>query len=127
MPQFDRCKRNELRNYLYQSNIHDAELKECGYDRGKKTLTVKTINPIHGGKINFTFGEIRAILFAIGDSFGSDKTIISLTVEEDYSHLQNCTQVCGKELEDSVYLLFQMLSGDELHIVCDEIFVDTVE
>ncbi|MBE5940856.1 MAG: hypothetical protein E7266_10775 [Lachnospiraceae bacterium] len=127
MPQYDRTKIKELKDYLYQSNIHDAEYEESWYDKEKKILFLSVMNPIFNKKIIFTFYNVKIILIINRNEFGSCDTILSLTVEDDYSHIENCTKINGDELEDSIYLLFQMFSCDELHIIAKEVFVDVKE
>ena len=64
-------------------------------------------------------------MFAIkGDWSENRETIISLTAEEDFSYLQNYNIKHSEYMEDSLYLLFQMFSGDELHIVSKEVIIE---
>ena len=42
-------------------------------------------------------------------------------------YFQSCAQVCGECFDDFLYLLFQMFSGDELHIICEKVFVEKVK
>ena len=74
-----------------------------------------------------TFIGIGIALTIKGDWSGNRETIISLTVEEDSSYLQNYLLKHGEYTEDSLYLLFQMFSGDELHIVSKEVIIEIAE
>lgn len=65
-------------------------------------------------------------MFIVGHELGDRETILSLTAEEDVSYFQNCTKVCGDVLCDSVYLLLQMFSGDELHVVSKAVIIESV-
>lgn len=127
VPQFDRSQMGELKDYLYHSDIHDAQIETFRYDREGRILTVETVNPIHNVRIDMIFKEVKVFLSISGNEFGRRETILSLTVEEDYSCLQNCAQVCGDCFDDSLYLLFQMFSGDELHIICEKVFIEKVK
>lgn len=127
MLRFDKFQINSLKDFLYHSAIHDAKIETFRYDRERRILTIETINPIYNVRIVFSFGEVAAVLFFASNEPGSRETIISLTAEEDYSYLQNRTQISGDSLDDSLYLLFQMFSGDELHIVSREVFVEIVK
>ena len=49
------------------------------------------------------------------------KKLMQLTAEEDASYLQTYLSTCSEYPEGALYLLFQMLSGDELHIVAKEV------
>lgn len=127
MPKFERFQIESLKDYLYHSYIHDATIETTSYDREKKILTIKTFNSIYGEGLNLIFGEVKVVLSISGNNPGSRDTIISLTAEEDYSYLKNCTKVCGDSLFDSMYLLFQMFSGDELHIISENVSIENVE
>ena len=52
------------------------------------------------------------------------QTILSLTVEENFSYLQRHIQNYRESMDDFLYLLFQMFSGDEWHIVSGEVTVE---
>lgn len=126
MPQFDKCHIKELQEILYYSHIHDAKLESVRYERREDRLIVETFNPIFNVGLNLTFRDVGIALAINGNELGSRETIISLTVEEDFSYLQKYIQQYSKSLENSLYLLFQMFSGDELHIVSKEVNVEIV-
>ena len=124
MPQFDKFQIEDLKDYVSHSDIHDAKIENLRYDRVKRILTIETINPSWGAKINVAFKEVKVVLSVSGNWHGSRDTILSLTVEDDYAYVQNFTQVCGNCLEDTLYLMFQMFSGDELHIVAEKVLME---
>ena len=126
MPRFDKCHIKELQEILYFSHIHDAKLESVRYERREDRRIVETFNPIFNIGLNLTFRDVGIALAINGNELGSRETIISLTVEEDYSYLQKYIQQYSKNLENSLYLLFQMFSGDELHIVFKEVNVEIV-
>lgn len=126
MPRFDKCHIKELQEILYYSHIHDAKLESVRYERREDRLIVETFNPIFNVGLNLTFRDVGIALAINGNELGSRETIISLTVEEDFSYLQKYIQQYSKSLENSIYLLFQMFSGDELHIVSKEVNVEIV-
>ena len=70
------------------------------------------------------FLNIDITLAIKGNEHGSRETILSLTVEDDFSYLQNYIPNRCEGVEDSLYLLFQMFSGDELHIVSKEVIAE---
>lgn len=88
---------------------------------------IRAVNSIYGECINFFFNEVNNILFVSGNEMGSRETIISLTVEEDCSYRSIFTNMCSDCLSNSIYLLFQMFSGDELHILSKNVLIDSVE
>lgn len=124
MPRFKRSQIEGLKNYLYHSNVHDAKIEDYRYDRKQRIISIQAVNPIYGVRIYFTFEKAKAVLFICGNWHGSCDTIISTTVEEDYSRLQNCIQICGDSQNDYLYLVFQTFSGDELHIVSQEVSIE---
>lgn len=127
MPKFDRLQIEALKEYLYYSYVHDSKIDTLGYDKEKKNLVIELVNPIFGDRICLSFEKVKVVLSISGNEFENGETIISLTAEEDYSYLQNCTGVCVDNLFDYIYLLFQMFSGNELHIVCEKVFIEIVK
>jgi hypothetical protein len=97
------------------------------YDIEKKFFMIRAVNSIYGEEINFFFNEVNNILFVNGNGMGSHETIISLTVEEDCSYRSLFTNMCSDGLSNSIYLLFQMFSGDELHILSKNVLIDNVK
>ena len=122
MPMFNSSNIELLKQYIYYSNIHDSKVEVLLYNMNEKSLAIKAVNSIFGDKIDFIFDEVKSILFLSNNEQVDRETIISLTVEEDYSlfkFLKNEYYV-----SKPVYLLFQMLSGDELHIISENVFID---
>ena len=126
MPRFNKNNIKELKEFLYNSYDHDAKLKNAKYDSGEDSLKIELYNPIFKVKIDLTFHNIGIVFSVKGEWSGNRETIISLTVEEDFSYLQNYLLKHNEYMEDSLYLLFQMFSGDELHIVSKEVIVEII-
>ena len=126
MTKFDIFQIEDLKNYLYHSYIHDAKIETLIYDRANKILKIEAFNSIHDIRIRFTFAEVKIMLSISGAEQGSTETIISLSVEEDYSYLQNCTKIGGDCLNGCLYLLFQTFSGDELHIASENVLIEQI-
>lgn len=124
MPRFDKHNAEELKVFLYNSYVHDAKLENIGYECGEDILKIKLFNPIFDVKIDLTFYNVGLVLAIKGTEYGSHETLISLTMEEDFSYLQAYLTKYSKCIEGSIYLLFQMLSGDEFHVVSKEVIVD---
>ncbi len=126
MPRFDKNNIKEIKDFLYNSCVHDAKLENVGYKCGEDTIKIELLNPIFNVKINLIFHNIGIALAIKGEAHGSRETIISLTAEEDFSYLKNYLPNYNEGIEDSLYLLFQMFSGDELHIVSREVSVEII-
>ena len=127
MPRYEKNKSEELREFLYQSdyNAHDAELESVNYAYENENLAVKLFHPFYHWKMELCFHGVKTFFAIRGNEFGSHKTILGLTVEEDFSYLQKYFPKYGEKAADSLYLVFQMFSGDELHVVSDVVTVET--
>lgn len=126
MPRFDGGKVKEIKDFLYNSCVHDAKLENVVYKCREDVIKIELFNPIFNVKINLSFRNVGIVLAIKGKAHGSRETILSLTAEEDFSYLQNYLPHYSESIEDSLYLLFQMFSGDELHIVSKEVSVEIV-
>lgn len=124
MPRFKKENIKNLKDFLYNSNFHDAELKNIEYECREDCIKIELVNPIFDVRINFKFLNIGGVFAHRGKMCGSRETIISLTAEEDFSYLQNYIPSYNEGIADSLYLLFQMFSGDELHIIAEEVIVE---
>ena len=124
MPNFDKDRTKELKAFLYNSCTHDAKLESVRYECGEDCLRVETLNSISNVKTDFIFRNVEMVLAVRGNFMGSRETILSLTVEEDFSYLQRYIQNYRESIDDFLYLLFQMFSGDEWHIVSGEVTVE---
>ena len=109
---------------LYNSYVHDAKLENIEYDCAEDKITVQMLNPIFNTKMNLTLCNIEMVFSVKGDWHGDRETIHSLTLEKDFSYLNNYLLKQRKPSQDSLYLLFQMFSGDEIHIICKEVIID---
>ncbi|MEI3061869.1 MAG: hypothetical protein V8S72_02485 [Oscillospiraceae bacterium] len=88
MPRYNKDNVKGLKELLYNSYVHDAELENAEFDFKEDSIKITLFNPIFGAKINFTFLNIETALTIKGDWQGERATIVSLTVEEDFSYLQ---------------------------------------
>lgn len=124
MPKFDKASTEGLKEFLYNSYDHDAKLENVIYGCGKDSIKLNLFNPIFNVKIALTFYNIRLALAVKGKEYGSHETVISIIVQEDFSYLHNHLPKYSECLDDSLYLMVQMFSGDELHIVSKEVIVE---
>lgn len=124
MKQFDKNKIEELKDYLYHSESHDAVLKNSQYDKNHKTLYIDIFNPIFNVEIHFVFCDVKVLSLINCKTLGNSESVYSLSVEEDYSYLKSCFHINDNELDNALYLLFEMFSGQQLHIVFKEVLID---
>lgn len=124
MHQFSLTEKEELKKYLYFSSIHDSIIEKVQYDNSKDMLTLRISNPIDGAYYQMTFTGIRIMLFINGYKWGNDNSISSLTVEENYEQIKSLCEPSINPLNKYLYLVFQMFSGNELHILLDELSIE---
>lgn len=117
----------KLEVFLFDSSVHDARIEKCSYDMGARKLFLEVYNPCCCIKTIFTFHGVEAVAWINGHEFGSSKTILSLTVEENYQSTQALTCLLSNDLNDMLYFLFQMFSGEEWHIVFKEVLIDIIK
>jgi len=124
MPIFNKNGSQKLKEFLHNSCFHDANVESIRYDCREGKLVIEAFNPIFSVRINLTFCDVKIALSIKGDFLGDRETILSLTAEEDYSYLHKYLLKNEEIIEDCVYLLFQMFSGDELHVLSEEVIIE---
>ena len=127
MPRFDKTNIAELKAYLYNSFCHDAIIGSVNCDYENESIEISLSNPYLGLKIDFIFHLVELALSIKGKWHGDRNEIIGITAEDDFSHLEKHLPNYSEFHEDSLCLLFQMFSGDELHIVSKEVIVETTD
>jgi len=128
MPRYNKNSVKELKAFLYNSYIHDANLENFEYNCKEDHIKIKLVNPIFGVQIDLIFLNIGLALVTKGDWPGDRTTVLSLNMEEDFSYLQNHQLLKqSKYTKDDLYFLVQMFSGDELHIVSKEVIAEVIE
>ena len=56
--------------------------------------------------------------------YGSYETINSLSVEDDTTLTESPVYIADDQQSQYLYLLFQLISGDEIHIVSREVIIE---
>lgn len=126
MPKFDKNNVQALKELLYNSCVHDSKIENVVYKCGNDSIKINLFNPIFNVKFAITFRHVEIALAIKATEHKNSETIISLSVEEDFSYLQTYLPKHSVYTEPSLYLLFQMFSGDELHIVSKEIVFEII-
>ena len=67
MPRYNKDNVKGLKELLYNSYVHDAELENAEFDFKEDSIKITLFNPIFGAKINFTFLNIETALTIKGD------------------------------------------------------------
>ena len=114
-----------LQNDLYHSCVHDATVEYIKWDCASQSLSIRMKNEYAKEAIHFLFSQVRYCLYVKGKQRGDSTVVSSLTVEKIDTttspfpaHISNCTPY--------LYLLLQMFSGDEWHILCDAVTIDDI-
>ena len=125
MPQFKVENVKELKAFLYDSCFHDATFKNIDYDYASGKLMIEAFNCFFNCKWKLDFSEIETIFVTKGNwLLDRSEEISSLTVEDDFSYLKEYVPKFDKTIDEFLYLVFQMFTGDEIHIVCKEVAVE---
>lgn len=124
MQSFGKENSKEIKELVYNSWPHDALLESFLYNGNGKSAKIEFFNPYFNIRTAMVFSDIEVVLVTKGNWGEERETIISLSAEDDFSYLQTYLPKCSEYSEDSLYLLFQMASGDELHIVAKEVMID---
>ena len=127
MLKYNADNKENLRIALRKSYVHDAVIDYVTYSCSKKNATIRIYNPIFNKQIVFTFCNIKTLLVTGEQHYGSNSSVISLTLEDDNSYLQKHLRGSELETEGMLYILFQMFSGQEIHIVVKEVIIEDTD
>ena len=117
MQKYDKRNTAELKKFIYNSCAHDAKIENIEYKCGEGSIKIEFSNSFFNVRTEMLFQDLEIVFAVKGKEYGNRETVISLTLEEDYSYLRTYLLERNEFPEGCLYLLFQMLSGDELHIV----------
>lgn len=67
MPRYNKNSVKELKAFLYNSYIHDANLENVEYNCKEDSIKIKLVNPIFGVQIDLIFLNIGLALVTKGD------------------------------------------------------------
>ena len=127
MPRFDKNNIGELKEFIYNSCPHDATVENVKCSCKGNSIEIELYNTFFNVGMNLIFRNVEIALAVKGKEYGSSETILSLTVEEDFTYLKKYLSDCDESVDSNLYLLFQMFSGDELHIVSKEVIIEIAE
>lgn len=106
----------ELKEFLWESNIHDGLFTRANFDQISKTFTAHIENHIWNDSFFMVFSGIQKIIVISDFAWGTDETICCLTEI-------HCEGKCPFEINDSdknnnLCFVWEMLSGNRIYIVC---------
>lgn len=107
--------------------IHDGKIVQIGSDIRSKEWTVVIENEYTSSSIRILFKDVT-VFISIGISkWGNDYSISSLTLEEPEETLMHMIEPEMIDINKSLYLVFQLFSGDEIHVICQNVCLITAE
>lgn len=128
MKNFDISEIDKLKEVLYYSDSHDAIIKDSKYDMKNRIYYINLYNPISKMKIDFIFYNVKIVMFFKDYNYGllsgNAEEIYNLSVEDDFSFFKSNPNLSDDYYDDSLYMLFEMFSGDALHIVFEKVSID---
>ena len=124
MSTFTALQLEDLQNNLRCGLVHDAKIETLRYDRECKKLMIVAFNSAFNTKIKLICKDVKFLQFINTGEFSNSETILSLTVEKDYLQLLEGVFKCKDCFKNSLCLLIQMFSGDEIHIVSEEVCLE---
>ena len=127
MQEYGKSDLGELKQLLYSTHAHDAVLENVEHIWAEDRIRIQLFNPIFHEKIELILSGVETVFIWKGSEYGSRETVLSLTIEEDFSYLETHLPKHSQLFEDAVYLLFQMFSGDELHIAAKKVMVQVLQ
>lgn len=123
MQRFEKCHEMDLRDYLFWHSCgQDDEVGSVTYDFHTGALQVELFHPSAYVKADLRFLDVILFHGVMGAAPHSDETVLSLTVESDTAALG-----VQPDAERALYLVFQMSSGAEWHILSRTLEIELVE
>ena len=127
MQNFNEESKSELKSSMYNSNVHDATIEKVDYSAFEHKLKISFLSSSYNERIIYTFCDVKIFLFTRGDWDGDSETVLGLTVEENISYLKERVACCDSTTETALYFVLEMFSGDEFHIVSNEVSIEIVK
>ncbi len=118
---FDKSQQNALRSYLNNCYIHDADICSFQHNKDNNTLSIRMENSLFNQDITIILSEVKLFYTASEPISNSRDSVFSLTVEDEKT-----ADVWNREDNKNmcIYLLIQMLSGLEIHILAQTVKVN---
>ena len=114
MDKFNSKNLIELNDFLYNSYIHDALIEKQYYNEEEKQYIIEIFNHTYNKGYMFVFTGVEEVKHIKGNWIGSNKQINTLVCEND------------SETKDSLYLYFEMISGDGIEITAETVYADEI-
>lgn len=114
--------KRELTEYLSSIPVHDAYFKTISYNKPEKKFSIELYNDITDTRIKIVFSQVKFLFSIDSDRWGVNESISSLTLESDFSQFIKIFEQYKIKVTNELYFLFQMFSGNEIYIICKEVY-----
>ncbi len=106
----------QLREFLWRSNIHDGMFIQSKYNQFSKTFTVHIENRVWNDTLNMVFSGIQKIFTVSDDVWGTNETIGCLVEIGSEKNLP--FEINDSDKKNHLCFVWEMLSGNQIYIVC---------
>ena len=118
MKYFTHRDKKELKDYLYYGHSHDSAIEKIEYifkdEYAKDRLNVFTVNNYDKVREKYVISGLEKI-YTVNDHISEkDDVVLDIYVEDEAS---------GLNIDEYLYLIIQMKSFEEIHIICKEIYI----
>ena len=124
MENFNKQNVENLKTFLFSSYVHDSKIEFVLYSRNSMTLKIK--NEHYKVEYVFVFSTMEGAVFQKGNEDRCVDTIYSLTVEDNFAPLFTVLPMATKTKDGLLYVLVEMLSGNQLHIIFNDVRISTI-
>ena len=108
-----------LKSFLENCNFHDGFFRYAKYDQVLKQFSVCVDNTIWGGSVSMLFCEVQKLICISDYKWSKDETILGCCIIE--SDDKQILPYIDTNDQDNLCILFEMLSGNCIYIVCSEL------
>lgn len=123
MTSFSYDNRDLLIHFLsLEKSIHDGKITKIKSGIYNKEWSITIENEYTSSTIEILFKGVTMFTSVGTGKWGNDYSISSLTLEEPEEMLKHTLEVEMIDLSEALYLVFQLFSGDEIRIVCQNVY-----
>ena len=113
---------NELKEYLYNSDFHDATVLDVHYNLFEKSM--KIIIETSNKNYNLSFMQIQLLLYVQKEELSNYDSIYSISVEDYPNDLNGLRKDLVYDIDNCICLLFQMFSGVEVYVLSNTFTIE---
>lgn len=114
----------ELDDYLRYgpARTHDALFEKICIDKKNKSVSITLYEPYESVQTDIFLKNVCLFFSIETDSWGTDdESIYSFVAVDSLIGIENIVKEANLNTERLLHLIFEMFSGNEIHILCEEI------